>query len=258
MTAGLKPYPAYKDSGVEWIGQVPTHWAVARLRHVLRNVVVMASARSADGLCLALENVESWSGRTIGGDSETVLDSRVKQFRKNDILFGKLRPYLAKVVRPAQDGVCVGEFLVLRPLNSAVSSAYFEHLLRSKPVIDFVNCLSYGAKMPRVEWQSVGATAVPFPPLPEQTSIVRFLEDKSADTADAIAHAQREIDLLGEYRARLISDVVTGKLDVREAAANLPEEVEEPEEPREGQLVGDESEVALAEDDEVTLEEVET
>ena len=61
------------------------------------------------------------------------------------------------------------------------------------------------------------------PPLSEQTAIVRFLKETAVAIDDGVARAQREIDLLREYRTRLIADVVTGKLDVREATAALPE-----------------------------------
>ena len=69
----------------------------------------------------------------------------------------------------------------------------------------------------------------PFPSLAEQTEIVKYLDRATVDIDDSIARARRQIELVEEYRTRLIADVVTGKLDVREAAARLPEEVDERE-----------------------------
>jgi len=74
---------------------------------------------------------------------------------------------------------------------------------------------------------------IPFPPLPEQTAIVEYLDAQTAKLDAAMAAAGREIELLREYRERLIADVVTGKVDVREVAAQLPEETEEETEPPE-------------------------
>ena len=91
------------------------------------------------------------------------------------MLFGKLRPYLAKVVRPNKAGRCVSEFLVLRPRDYRLSASYLELLLRSKPVIDAVNSSTFGAKMPRTDWQFIGNMCQPFPSLSEQTAIVRYL-----------------------------------------------------------------------------------
>ena len=75
----------------------------------------------------------------------------------------------------------------------------------------------------------IGSRKIALPPKSEQHEIVRYVERRTAGLDDTIDHAQREIDLLREYRIRLIADVVTGKLDAREAAARLPEEEEEPE-----------------------------
>ena len=75
----------------------------------------------------------------------------------------------------------------------------------------------------------IGSRKIALPPKSEQHEIVRYVERRTAGLDDTIDHAQREIDLLREYRIRLIADVVTGKLDAREAAARLPEEVEGPE-----------------------------
>ena len=152
MTPELKPYPAYKDSGVEWLGRVPSHWAVERLKDSLANIVDQEDAESVPGgTAIAMENVESWTGRVVLADSPSSFDSQLKRFRSGDVLFGKLRPYLAKVVRLTSDGLCVGEFLVLRPRHGSVLGPYFEQLLRSKPIIDAVTASTHGAKMPRAD-----------------------------------------------------------------------------------------------------------
>ena len=221
MTAGLKPYPAYRDSGVEWLGKVPAHWEVRRLKTTTINVVELKNRCDFDDIYIALENVESWTGKYHGDDPEHS-ESQVKKFKAGDVLFGKLRPYLAKVTRPTEKGGCVGEFLVLRPLQDQ-DAGYLEFFLRSKSVIDVINASTFGAKMPRADWHFIGRVERPLPPLSEQTAIVEYLDQVTADIDAAIARANREFELLDEYRIRLIADVVTGKLDVREAAATLPE-----------------------------------
>lgn len=241
-----EPYPAYKDSGAEWLGKVPEHWEVRRLKTAVDHINEQTSTKSDEDLYIALEHVESWTGRLLVSSGEAQFDSQVKRFRAGDVLFGKLRPYLAKVVRPKQSGVCVGEFFVLRA-NPVVAPHYLEVVLRSAPAIDFVNSSTYGAKMPRADWAFVGAMLFPLPPLPEQTAIVEYLDAQTAKIDAAIAAARREIELLREYRTRLIADVVTGKVDVREVAAQLPEEPPEEgewmdtEEATEGEAADDEA-----------------
>ena len=229
VTRGLNPNVRLEPSGVEWLDDVPAHWEVRRLKVSVANVIDQTSQRNKHKICLALEHVESWTGRYNDAGPGVRFDSQVKRFQADDVLFGKLRPYLAKVVRPDRAGICVGEFLVLRPRDGRLSAPYLEQILRSKPIIDAIDSSTFGAKMPRADWRFIGSMGQPLPPLPEQTAIVEYLHKATADTDAAINHARREIELLKEYRTRLIADVVTGKLDVRKAAACLPDETVDPE-----------------------------
>ncbi len=213
MIADLKPYPAYKDSGVEWLGDVPEHWTTARLKSSMNNIVEQTTERRGSDLYVALEHVESWTGRLKHAGSDVSFDSQVKRFRSGDILFGKLRPYLAKVTRSASGGVCVGEFLVLRPRHSNATAPYMEQLLRSKPVIDAVNSSTFGAKMPRADWQFMGGMAIVHPPLPEQAAIVRFLDHADRRIRRYIRAKQKLITLLEEQKQALIHRAVTRGLD---------------------------------------------
>ncbi|GER93017.1 restriction endonuclease subunit S [hot springs metagenome] len=210
----LKPYPAYKPSGVEWLGEVPAHWEVRRLKTAVAHINEQMNAKNPDDLYIALEHVESWTGRLRVPSGDIQFDSQVKRFRAGDVLFGKLRPYLAKVVRPKQSGVCVGEFFVLRA-RPVFAPHYLEVVLRSAPAIDFVNSSTYGAKMPRADWTFVGAMLFPLPPLPEQTAIVRFLDWAEQRIRRVIRARQRRFKLLEEYKQALIHQAVTGRIDVR-------------------------------------------
>jgi type I restriction enzyme S subunit len=214
MIRDLPPYPAYKDSGVPWLGKVPEHWEVRRLKTAVDHVNQQTTIKTDEDLYIALEHVESWTGRLLPPSGEAHFDGQVKRFQAGDVLFGKLRPYLAKVVCPKQSGVCVGEFLVLRA-RPVVAPHYLEVALRSAPAIDFVNSSTYGAKMPRAEWTFVGAMLFPVPPLPEQTAIVRFLDYMDRRIRRSIRAKQKLIKLLEEYRQALIHQAVTGQIDVR-------------------------------------------
>ena len=216
VTRGIHDSAPMKPSGVEWLGDIPAHWDVRRLKWVSKNVIKAAGLRHKGELCLALEHVESWTGRIIEPVPDIQLDSQVKRFQAGDVLFGKLRPYLAKVARPDRDGVCVGEFLVLRPNRGQLRSSYLELIIRSKPVIDAIESSTYGAKMPRANWDFIGSMPLPVPPLAEQAAIARHLDKATADIDAAMENARRQVELLREYRARLIADVVTGRVDARE------------------------------------------
>ena len=214
MPASLRPYPAYRDSGMKWLGKVPEHWEVRRLKTLLDNVVDSIAPRRG-GVTLALEHVESWTGRIQSTRPAVAFDSQAKRFRAGDILFGKLRPYLAKVAKPTRSGACVSEFLVLRPAQSAVDARYVEHFLRSKKVIEVVDSSTFGAKMPRADWTFIGGLLACLPTPAEQSAIARFLDHASRRIRRYILVKQKLMDLLEEQKQAIIHQAVTGGIDVR-------------------------------------------
>ena len=210
----LRPYSsAYKPSGVKWLGETPAHWEIHRLKSSTVNVVDQTVEHDHGDLCIALEQVESWTGRFREAGTNVAFDSQMKRFRADDVLLGKLRPYLAKVVRPARDGLCVGEFLVLRPRNGAMDAGYLEHILRSKPVIDAIASSTYGARMPRADWQFIGSMEYPHPPSDEQAAIVRFLDHLDRRIRRYISAKERFVELLTEQKEAIINQAVTRGLE---------------------------------------------
>lgn len=251
VTRGLDPTAPLIPSGLDWLGDVPKHWDIRRLKFLVRNVNQQTTSKQPGDIYIAMENVESWTGRITLPDEEATFESQVKRFEPGDVLFGKLRPYLAKVARPTGAGVCVGEFLVLRVREGSLLPEYLEHLLRSKPVIDLVNSSTFGAKMPRADWEFIGSVRLAYPPThEEQMAIVRHIQAETRVIQGAMDRASREIELIREYRTRLIADVVTGKVDVRHLAAELEDEPE----PEEADLAPLETETDVEELDEVMEE----
>ncbi len=237
VTRGLDPNVPLKPSGIDWLGDIPGHWEQRRLKFLVRNVNEQTGSKLPDDVYVALEHIESWTGRIMLPDGEVAFDSQVKRFQSNDVLFGKLRPYLAKVARPQMRGVCVGEFLVLRIVKPGILPEFLEQKLRSKQFINLINSSTFGAKMPRADWTFIGNLAVTYPPTyDEQRAIIAQIGEQTATLQAAIDKASREIDLIREYRTRLIADVVTGKVDVRHLAPPLKamEAEAEPEELDEG------------------------
>ena len=87
-----------------WLGDVPAHWEIQRLKTCVANIIDPLSDGESPNIRLALENVESWTGRIRAPSNNLTFESQLKRFRAKDVLFGKLRPYLAKVARPTQNG----------------------------------------------------------------------------------------------------------------------------------------------------------
>jgi len=215
VTRGLDASVALKPSGIEWLGDVPEHWELRRLKFLASNTTNQTTTKASDEIYLAMEHVQSWTGVARPLEGEVEFASTVKRFIADDVLFGKLRPYLAKVTRANCAGVCVSEFLVLRSRKELILPAYLEQLLRCKRVIDLINSSTAGAKMPRADWTFIGNVRLPVPCKDEQKSILSYIELETKDLDEAIARAEEEIKLIREYRDRQIADIVTGQVDVR-------------------------------------------
>jgi type I restriction enzyme, S subunit len=226
VICGADPGVPRKSTNVAHLGDVPKSWELRRLKSMVTNVIDQTATKTADEIYIALEHVQSWTGlvNLQRGRDEDFFAGTVKRFRKDDVLFGKLRPYLAKVITAPSPGVCVGEFFVLRPNPTVITTNFLEQLLRTVAIIRAINSSTFGAKMPRADWQFVGNLRIALPEIQEQRAICENVQREALPLANAISRYEQEIGLLHEYRNRLVADVVTGWLDVRAAAAHLPNE----------------------------------
>ena len=154
------------------------------------------------------------------------------------------------LVRKAEDGwLCGTGSLRIRPKNYVFVSEYLVLLLGSSGVRDMLSLSSIGATMDNLNAGMVGRLRLPCPPAQEQRQVVDYINSESSKIQSALLGAQRQIGLIREYRTRLTADVVAGKLDVRQAAAYLPDGADEPEELDELEET-DEGELMLDDDEE--------
>jgi len=213
VTKGLDPNVKMKDSGVAWLREVPEHWDVMKLKYVLklRNTKTLITNQSV----IALENIEGHTGKYIDTDSN--YQGEGMECKKGDVLFGKLRPYLAKVYRCKSSGIAFGDLLTYQPIKHFESSFAFYSLL-SEAFIKIVDSSTYGAKMPRASADFINEMPLAVPPFKEQNQIANYLDTQTQKIDSLIDKANQAITLLQERRTALISAAVTGKIDVREEA----------------------------------------
>jgi type I restriction enzyme S subunit len=169
---------------------------------------------------VGLENIESGTGRLIASatteiaDGEFVSavgDSLSAVFEAGDILFGKLRPYLAKAWIAEFNGRCSTELLPLRP--EKIDPRFGLYVILSQQFIDAVDASTFGSKMPRADWEFIGNLPIPLPTQRQQSSIARFLDRETADIDALIAAKQRLLDLLAEKRRAIVAEAVMRGLD---------------------------------------------
>ena len=225
VTRGLDPNVRLKPSGVEWLGDVPEHWEVRRAKYFYSDV----DERSRTG-AEELMSVSHKTGVTPRKKNVTMFlaESNVgyKLCGPGDIVINTMWAYMAALGVARQNGLVSPSYGVYRPLTDEhLNHDYIDPLLRTEAYRTNYLIRSTGITSSRLRLYPESFLDIPFlcPPRTEQNAIVEYLDQTTAATDDAIARTRRQIELVQEYRTRLIADVVTGKLDVREAAAQLPE-----------------------------------
>ena len=222
VTRGLDPNVSLKPSGVEWIGEVPAHWDVKRAKYFYREV----DERSSSGL-EELMSVSHKTGVTPRKKSVTMFmaESNVgyKICRPGDIAINTMWAYMAALGVARQIGLVSPSYGVYRPHTSDIYvTNYVDPLLRTEGYRSEYLCRSTGITSSRLRLYPDSFLSIPLmrPPIEEQEAIVEYLGRATADIDAAITRARRQIELMNEYRTRLIADVVTGKIDVRGAVAD--------------------------------------
>ena len=226
----LPPCPKYKPSGVEWLGDVPEHWEVKRLKYSSTiNDEALPETTPAD---YEFEYVDIGSVNAIGGLTATERlnfensPSRARRkVRQGDTIVSTVRTYLraiAPIKEPPQNLIVSTGFAVVRPRK--VDSAYLAYALRESSFVESVVARSVGVSYPAVNASEVGGIPILIPPLEDQQAIAAFL-DRETGRVDRLMAKKRElIERLKEKRTALISRTVTRGLPPAAArAAGLPE-----------------------------------
>lgn len=242
VTHGLAPTVPLRPSGIEWLGEVPVHWTLCRLRNsCLMRVSNVDKHKRDDEVPVRLCNyVDVYKNDRIHSEHNfmhaTATRDEIKQFRlrRGDVLITKDSETWDDIGVPAlvedthDDLLCGYHLALLRPFPKHLNGTYLFYALRSDGVSRQFHIAANGVTRFGLSHNAIKSVWLPIPPVAEQVAIASFLDRECFDIDKAIEAAQREILLLNEYRTRLIADVVTGKLDVREAVNYTQEESDEP------------------------------
>jgi type I restriction enzyme S subunit len=208
VTRGLDPNVPLKPSGIPWLGVIPKHWKVQRLKH-------LASFQSGDGIT-SLQIEPHGDYPVFGGNGlrgYTPLYTHDGHFA----LIGR-QGALCGNINYAKGKFFASEHAIVTTLRPDYSVLWFGEMLK----VMNLNQYSQSAAQPGLSVERIKNLATPVPPATEQPKLVAAFQEQTEPINTAITNFEREIALLREYRIRLTADVVTGKLDVRAAAASLP------------------------------------
>ena len=235
VTRGLDPNVRLKPSGVEWLGDVPEHWEVGRLRNVV-SVVTTGSrgwssyASDTGPLFIRVSNLSRDSLQlrfddTVRLSLPNTSEATRTRIQKDDLLVS-VTAYIGSIgIAPKGLGEAyVSQHVARCQPRPGSYPEWIGYVLLSEVGQTHGRISLYGGTKDGLSLDDVKNYPIFLPPLWEQHAIVKYINKTTANIDEAIARARRQIELLQEYRTRLIADVVTGKLDVREAAAGLPKD----------------------------------
>ncbi len=235
-----RPYPAYKSSGIEWLGHVPAHWEVRKLGRFGRLLKGNGGSKedeTSEGIpCIRYGDLYTTHAYSISSSRSRIAVSMAIGYTSimfGDVLFAASGETIEEIGKSAVnliqgEACCGGDIILFRPYRE-FNARYLGYVMDCRVAANQKATMGRGITVMHIYGTQLKYLTLPFAPFSEQAVLTRFLDDTITKTEHDIARARNEIDLIHEYRTRLISDVVTGKLDVREAAAALSEELGDPD-----------------------------
>jgi type I restriction enzyme S subunit len=260
VTKGLDPSASLKPSGIPWLGDIPKHWEVIRIKYLLREV----DNRSRTGR-EPLLSMRMHHGLVVFADHFTRPPQAAslvgfKLVRPGQFVVNRMQAGNGLIFASKLDvtGLVSPDYAVFDPIGDA-NVEFLEELFRSRRLRTKFRSESKGlgtgtSGFLRLYNDRFSAIHVALPPCDEQVTILAGLADQLKHVNVLLQRAEREIELLGEYRTRLTADVVTGKVDVREGAKSLPDEAQPSLEPQEDELAEAELDDVIGEDEVVDIE----
>ena len=216
VTKGLDPNAPMKDSGVEWIGNIPQEWEILRFKHIATvksNLVDPSKYLSYPQI--SPESIEKGSGRLMPCKTveEVGVESSNHLFYSGQIIYSKVRPMLNKVTVAPFDGLCSAD---MYPIETTINKFYLVYLMLSNIFLTQVKLVTENrVKMPKINQDEIGNIILCCPPEDTQTKIVDFLNIKCSQIDQLIIIKEKKIEKLNQYKKSLIYEYVTGKKEVK-------------------------------------------
>ena len=221
VTNGLNPNVKMKDSGSEWIGEIPEHWNVGKLKHICKeNLKSLSNNTNPEYQLNYIEISDVNSDGVIENSTHYSFSESPSRCRRivssGDVILSTVRTYLRSIgiiENEVSDLICSTGFSVLTP-NKGVFPRHLFYMVRTEWFISMVISKSEGVSYPSIQSEKLMSNLILIVPENEQHQIVEYLDSKTKEIDDLVHLEQKKIDLLKEYRQSLISEVVTGKIKV--------------------------------------------
>lgn len=212
VTKGLNPNVPMKNSNISWIGEVPSNWHIEKLKFIAETRNNKELLSNVQNNYIGLENIVKNTGQYVCSNT-TYEEGYYDVCKKGDILYGKLRPNLSKVLVAPFDSCCSGEFLIFK--SAKINLKYLFYYLLSQGITEIATSAIYGTKMPRVSWDFIKNLFISFPPKNEdQKEIVNYLDIQCNKIDSILKNKHILLKKLNQYKQSIIYEYVTGKKQV--------------------------------------------
>ncbi|WP_020650846.1 restriction endonuclease subunit S [Solimonas variicoloris] len=235
VTRGLDPDVPLKPSGIPWLGDIPHHWEVRRAKQLCKAIIDCKNRTpelvdGGDYTVVRTTNIRNGRFNPKGSfptdRSNYAIWTQRGAPRQGDVFFTREAPVGEACLVPNLGNLCMGQrMMYFRPDTAALNANFLLHSIYGPIVRRYIEIEVNGSTVGHLRLGQVTGLPLLWCPVDEQERIVSFVETESRPIDVTISRLEREIELLREYRTRLVADIVTGKLDVRDAAAQLPAEV---------------------------------
>lgn len=231
VTKGLDPDVPMKDSGVEWLGRIPSHWrwlTFGRCCTIVKGQVDPTVEPFAEMVLIAPDSIESGTGRILKCETAEEQGAISGKYvgLPGDVFYSKIRPALAKACLVGDAWLCSADMYSVRASRS-MTAEYLLLWLLSRPFTMFAVLESMRVAMPKVNRDTLGASPLPVPPLSEQRAIVEVMHEEAKRIDSIVAGVRAADSRVKEYRCALITAAVTGQIDVRTYRAPELDEITE-------------------------------
>lgn len=216
VTRGLDPNVPMKESGIEWLGKIPAHWEMMRAKHMFNKEKRAVRTNDKVVTCFRDGQVTLRENRRISGFTESLTETGYQGVRKGDLVIHQMDAFAGAIGVSDSDGKGTSVYHCCTPKGN-YSPHYYAHLIREMARSGYIESLYRGIRERSSDfnYDTFSKQYLPIPPREEQDAIVSYLQSRITIIDNYIAKLKEEINYLQEYKQRLISDVVTGKVDVR-------------------------------------------
>ena len=216
VTRGLDLKVPLVHTGIAWLGEIPEHWNLLRAKYIFRQSSLPVRDNDEIVTCFRDGQVTLRRNRREEGFTNAIKELGYQGIRVGQLVLHSMDAFAGAIGVSDSDGKCSPEYIICDSINNLSNNFYYGYLLRVMALAGFIqaSCPAVRERAPRIRFSDFGVMFLPMPPINEQNDIVEFILYETSKIKELILATEVTMNLLKERRSALISEAVTGKLDI--------------------------------------------